>query len=54
MVIWMRWHCPADTGFEIRAMVVPAQARYLSVKEAPHTIESLRVSVEEIYFFFGT
>ena len=50
----MRWHCPPDTGFEIRAMVVPEQARYLSVTEAPRTIDSLRVSVEEISFFFET
>ena len=37
----MRWHCPSDTGFEIRALMVPAQARYLSVDEALHNIESL-------------
>ena len=47
-------HCPPDTRFEIRALVVPAQARYLPVKEAPHNIESLRVSEEEIYCFFET
>ena len=36
MVIWLRWHCPPDTGFEIRAMAVWGRARYLSVTEAPH------------------
>ena len=44
----MRWHCPPDTGFEIRALVVPAQAQDLSVKEAPHNIEPLRVSEEDL------
>ena len=33
------WHCPPDPGFEIRALVVPSQARYLSVREALHNIE---------------
>ena len=54
MVRWMSWHCPPDTGFEIRALVITAQARYLSVKEAPHNIESLRVSEEAISCFFET
>ena len=27
MVSWMRWHCPADTGFEIRTLVVWGRAR---------------------------
>ena len=36
MVRWLRWHCPPDTGFEIRALAVWGRARYLSVKEAPH------------------
>ena len=36
MVRWLRWHCPPDTGFEIRALAVWGQARYLSVTEAPH------------------
>ena len=52
MVRWMRWHCPLHTGSEIRALMVPAQARYLSVKEVPHNIESVRVSEEEIYIYF--
>ena len=36
MVRWMRWHCPPDTGLEIRALAVWGRARYLSVTEAPH------------------
>ena len=36
MVRWLRWHCPQDTGFEIRALAVWGRARYLSVTEAPH------------------
>ena len=35
----MRWHCPPDTGFEIRALAVWGRARYLSVTEAPHNTE---------------
>ena len=37
---WMRWHCPPDTGFEIRAQAVWGRARYLSVTEAPHNTDS--------------
>ena len=33
------WHCPPDLGFEIRTLMVPSQARYLSVREALHNIE---------------
>ena len=36
MVRWLRWHCPPDTGFEIRSLAVWGRARYLSVTEAPH------------------
>ena len=36
MVRWLRWHCPPDTRFEIRALAVWGRARYLSVTEAPH------------------
>ena len=39
MVRWMRWHCPPDTGIEIRALAVWGRARYLSVTEAPHNTE---------------
>ena len=38
----MRWHCPPDTGFKIRALAVWGRAHYLSVTEAPHNIESLQ------------
>ena len=51
---WMRWHCPPDTGFEIRVMVVWGRARYLSVTEAPHNTEYLRVSGKETFCFFET
>ena len=54
MVRCMRWHCPPDTGIEIRALVVWGQARYLSVTKAPHNIESLRVSGEETFCFSET
>ena len=36
MVRWLRWHCPPDTGLEIRALAVRGRARYFSVTEAPH------------------
>ena len=39
MVRWLRWHCPPDTGFEIRALAVWGRARYLSVTEAPHNTD---------------
>ena len=35
----MRWHCPPDTEFEIRALAVWGRARYLSATEAPHNSE---------------
>ena len=41
---WMRWHCPSDTWFEIRALVVWGRARYLSVTEVPHNIETLQLA----------
>ena len=39
MVRWLRWHCPPDTGFEIRALAVWGRARYLSDTEAPHNTD---------------
>ena len=39
MVRWLRWHCPPDTRFEIRALAVWGRARYLSVTEAPHNTD---------------
>ena len=50
MVRWMRWHCPQDTGFEIRALAVWGRARYLSVTEAPHNTEFFHVGGEETCF----
>ena len=44
MVIQTILQCPPDTGSEIRDLVVPTQARYLSVKDSPHNIDSLRVT----------
>ena len=44
----------SDTGFKIRALAVQGQARYLSVTEAPHNIESIRLSREEIFVIFET
>ena len=43
---WMKWHCPSDTWFEIRALTVWGRSRYLSITGAPHNTESL-VSREE-------
>ena len=44
------WHYIPDTGFEIRALAVWGRARYLSVTEAPHNIESLGVKGEETFY----
>ena len=52
MVRWMRWYCSLDTVFEFRALAVWGRVRYFSVTEAPHNIESLWVSKEEIFCFF--
>ena len=54
MVRWIRWHCPPDTGFEIRNLAVWGRARYFSVMEAPHNSESLQVRREETFCFFET
>ena len=35
MVRWVRWHCPTDTGFEIKTLEIWGRARYLSVTETP-------------------
>ena len=53
-VRWMKWHCPPDTGFEIRTLAIWGRARYLSVTGAPHNVDSLRVSREETFCFFET
>ena len=49
MLRWIRWHCPWDTGFDIRALAVWDPARYLSVVEASHNTESLCVRGEETF-----
>ena len=50
----MRWHCPLDAGFEIRALAVWGRKHYLSVTEEPHSIENIRVCGEETFSFFET
>ena len=42
MVIWVRWHCPLDTGFKILALAVWGRARHLSVSEALHNTDFFR------------
>ena len=54
MVIWMRWHCPPDTGFEIRALAVWGRARYLSVTEAPHNTKFNTWMENKHFGFFQT
>ena len=39
MFRWLRWHCPPDTGFQIRALTDWGRARYLSVTEALHNTD---------------
>ena len=52
MVIWLRWHCPPDTGFEIQALAVWGRARYLSVTEAPHNTDFHRWMGKKHFCFF--
>ena len=54
MVKWLRWHCPPDTGFEIRALAVLGRARYLSVTEAPHNIDIHTYMGKKHFCFFQT
>ena len=54
MVRWLRWHCPPDTGFEIRALAVWGRARYLSVTEAPHNTDFHTWMGKKHFFFFQT
>ena len=54
MVRWMRWHCPPDTGFEIRALAVWGRARYLSVTEAPHNTDFHMWMGKKHFCFFET
>ena len=54
MVRWLRWHCPPDTGFEIRALAVWGRARYLSVTEAPHNTDFHTWMGKKQFCFFQT
>ena len=54
MVRWLRWHCPPDTGFEIRALAVWGRARYLSVTEAPHNTNFYTWMGKKQFCFFQT
>ena len=49
MVRWLRWHCPPDTGFEIRALAVWGWARYLSVTEAPHNTDCVGSNCRKLF-----
>ena len=54
MVRWLRWHCPPDTGFEIRVLAVWGRARYLSVTEAPHNTNFHTWMGKKQFRFFQT
>ena len=49
IVRWVRWHCPPDIGFEIRALEVWGRARYLTITKAP-TILNLCERAEKKHF----
>ena len=52
MVRWLGWHCPPDTGFEIRALAVWGRARYLSVTETPHNTDFHTWMGKKLFFCF--
>ena len=54
MVRWLRWYCPPDTEFEIRALAVWGRARYLSVTEAPHNTDFHTWMGKKHFCFFET
>ena len=54
MVRWLRWHCPPDTGFEIRALAVWGRARYPSVTKAPHNTNFHTWMGKKHFCFFQT
>ena len=54
MVRWLRWHCPPDTEFEIRALAVWGRARYLSVTEAPRNTDFYTWMEKKHLCFFQT
>ena len=45
---------PSRKKLEIQALAVLGRARYRSVREASHNIESVRVSYEKTFCFFET
>ena len=51
---WVKWHCPPDSGFEIRALAVWGRVRYLSVTEAPHNTEFYEWMGKKHFCFFQT
>ena len=51
---WLRWHCPPDSGFEIRALAVWGRARYLSVTEVPHNTDFHTWMGKKHFCFFQT
>ena len=54
MVRWMRWHCPPDTGCEIRALAVWGRARHLSVTEASYNTDFHTWMGKKHFCFFQT
>ena len=53
MVRWMRWHCPPDTGLDIRSPVVWGRARSLGNRGSPY-IKYLQGSEELTLCLFET
>ena len=51
---WGCWDVWNDIGFDIKAQAIWGRARYLSVIEASHNIESLGMSREQTFCFFET
>ena len=54
MVRWLRWHCPPDTEFEIRALAVWGRARYFLVTEAPRNTDFHTWMGKKHFCFFQT
>ena len=49
----MKWHCPPDTGVEIRTLAVWGRARYLSVTEAPHNTDFHTRMGKKLFLFLS-
>ena len=49
MVRWLRWHCPPDRGFEIRALAIWGRERYIGHGSSPQYWFS-HVDGEETFF----